>query len=427
MSTQINVTVESGGLSDKARQLQTAARQAQLEKERTINLSAEALDKRVAAQAAKGLSPDGLPLYGPGFKQPQIERRPAANRTGSMHGLTPVGTFTGTVSVLDFLNLTDLRPYSSLLGTSSKGSFNWLATAFGDENNRIKNPSDFLQFSPNNGPNNGTFLEFKDIPWVNFLEYRYRADIKTDSNNFDPSTAEAASLLTAQTGVGFNFPANSSNKFTLEFYFKPPAIDVTRLAELEITIEIPGNYIAGSLTAGNRAHLTFKIGAYKDHARYVMVSAGVPVLGIEPVYELYTPDVDKLAVLWRVGNSDRQTASDYFILQKSSLIAEPPQNKWYYLKAQYLAGNLSVYVDNILLGSDAVEIWKPEYVNQPLFAQAGFTSQSLAFTSFGIDPIYFLDNYTVPVPPNTYDDSIDITEVKTAYQGISLSKLFYKL
>jgi hypothetical protein len=80
VSTQINVTVGSGGLSDKARQLQTAARQAQLEKERTINLSAEALDKRVAAQAAKGLSPDGLPLYGTSFKQPQIERRPAASR-----------------------------------------------------------------------------------------------------------------------------------------------------------------------------------------------------------------------------------------------------------------------------------------------------------------------------------------------------------
>jgi hypothetical protein len=81
VSTQINVTVGSGGLSDKARQLQIAARQAQLEKERTINLSAKALDERVAAQAAKGLSPDGLPLYGPGFEQPQIERRPAANRT----------------------------------------------------------------------------------------------------------------------------------------------------------------------------------------------------------------------------------------------------------------------------------------------------------------------------------------------------------
>ncbi len=425
MSTQINVTVGSGGLSDKAKQLQTAARQAQLEKERTAQTEAEATDKRIAAQAAQGLSPDGQPLYSLGFEQPQIVRRPAAFRSGNSHGLTPVGTFTGTVSVLDFPNFTDLRPYSSILGTSSKGSFNWLVTAFGDENYRIKNPSDLLQFSPDNGPNDATFLGFKGIPWVSFLENYYRADVITDTYNFDPSTAEAASLLTTQTGINFNFPAKSSNRFTFEFYFKPPALDVTRLAELETGIEIPSNYIAGSPT--NRAHLSFKIGAYKDHARYVQVSSGDPLLGIEPVYELYTPGVDKLVVQWTIGNSNRQTNTDYFVLQKSSLIAEPAQNKWYYLKAEYLAGNLSVRVDNILLGSDAVEIWKPEYVSKPLFALARFTSQSLAFKSFGVDPSYFPNNYTAPIPQNTYDDSVDPTEVKTAYQGFSLSGLFYKL
>jgi hypothetical protein len=81
MSTQINITVDSGGLTDRAKQQQQAARQAQLEKERTLNLSADALDKRVATQAAKGQSLDGQPLYTAGFKQPQAERRPAANRT----------------------------------------------------------------------------------------------------------------------------------------------------------------------------------------------------------------------------------------------------------------------------------------------------------------------------------------------------------
>ncbi len=80
MSTQINVTVGSGGLSDKAKQLQVAARQAQLEKKRTLDLSAEALDKRIAAQAAKGLSVDGQPLYSPISTLPQIDRRPAASR-----------------------------------------------------------------------------------------------------------------------------------------------------------------------------------------------------------------------------------------------------------------------------------------------------------------------------------------------------------
>jgi hypothetical protein len=83
MSTQINVTVDSGGLSERVKQQQLAARQAQLEKERTINLSAEALDKRVAAQAAKGLSLEGQPLNSAGSKQPQIQRRPAANRFGA--------------------------------------------------------------------------------------------------------------------------------------------------------------------------------------------------------------------------------------------------------------------------------------------------------------------------------------------------------
>jgi hypothetical protein len=97
MSTKINVTVGSGGLSDRAKQQQQAARQAQLERERTINLSAEALDKRVAAQAAKGLSLDGQPLYGTPFRQPQIERRPAANRYGS-----PVWTY--RPSALNFIN-----------------------------------------------------------------------------------------------------------------------------------------------------------------------------------------------------------------------------------------------------------------------------------------------------------------------------------
>ncbi len=104
MSTQINITVDSGGLTDRAKQQQQAARQAQLEKERTLNLSAEALDKRVAAQAAKGLSVDGQPLNSSGFKQPQIERRPAATRTDSRIILTPLKRVFGSknVSYLQF-------------------------------------------------------------------------------------------------------------------------------------------------------------------------------------------------------------------------------------------------------------------------------------------------------------------------------------
>jgi hypothetical protein len=82
VSTQINVTVGSGGLSDKARQLQTAARQAQLEKERQQRLELEGTEQRNAKLKAEGKAPDGSPLYGAIFQQPQIDRRPAATRTG---------------------------------------------------------------------------------------------------------------------------------------------------------------------------------------------------------------------------------------------------------------------------------------------------------------------------------------------------------
>ena len=84
MSTQINVTVGSGGLSDKAKQLQSAARQAQLEKERQQRVEAEGTEQRNAKLEAEGKAPDGSPLYGARFNQPQIDRRPAAFRRGEV-------------------------------------------------------------------------------------------------------------------------------------------------------------------------------------------------------------------------------------------------------------------------------------------------------------------------------------------------------
>jgi hypothetical protein len=82
VSTQINVTVGSGGLSDKAKQLQAAARQAQLEKERTAQIEEDSTEQRNARLAANGQAPDGSALYGVASQLPVIERRPAANRRG---------------------------------------------------------------------------------------------------------------------------------------------------------------------------------------------------------------------------------------------------------------------------------------------------------------------------------------------------------
>jgi hypothetical protein len=82
MSTQINVTVGSGGLLEKAKQQQQAARQAQLEKERQQRLEEQGIEQRNAKLEAQGKAPDGSLLYSTALQKPQIERRPAASRIG---------------------------------------------------------------------------------------------------------------------------------------------------------------------------------------------------------------------------------------------------------------------------------------------------------------------------------------------------------
>jgi hypothetical protein len=94
VSTQINVTVDSGGLGAKVKQQQNAARQAQLERERTQRVEVEGRTQRDAKRAAEGRTPDGQPLYGTLSKTPEIDRRPAANRyqQGSMTAVDYVTT-----------------------------------------------------------------------------------------------------------------------------------------------------------------------------------------------------------------------------------------------------------------------------------------------------------------------------------------------
>jgi len=88
VSTQINVTVDSGGLRARAKQQQNAARQAQLERERTQRVEAEGRTQRDAKRAAEGNAPDGRPSVDTGTPAPEIYGYPAANRFVS-------GTVTG--------------------------------------------------------------------------------------------------------------------------------------------------------------------------------------------------------------------------------------------------------------------------------------------------------------------------------------------
>lgn len=84
MSTNINITVGDNALLDAAKQQQGANRQAQLQKEATLRLESQAISARTTALAAQGRDANGNLITGVPFTQPQIDRRPAANRVGNI-------------------------------------------------------------------------------------------------------------------------------------------------------------------------------------------------------------------------------------------------------------------------------------------------------------------------------------------------------
>ena len=163
MSTQVNVTVGSGGLSEQARQLQTAARQAQLEKERQQRIETQGQEQRTANLAAAGRAPDGSPLFGIGFRQPEVERRPAANRFGA-NAMLFYFKSTPTVDVNGF----GTGP-AIIKGRSSAYKFNTSITP-----NYPANPGDLWVFSPTGGPYNQSYITEPSGPQIG-LSQRYVA------------------------------------------------------------------------------------------------------------------------------------------------------------------------------------------------------------------------------------------------------------
>ncbi|MEN9828002.1 MAG: hypothetical protein RJA11_618 [Bacteroidota bacterium] len=211
MTTQINITVDSGGLSERAKQQQQAARQAQLEKERTLNLSAEALDKRVAAQAAKGQSLNGQPLYTAGFKQPQVERRPAANRASSETViLTPLAAPLGTniISPLTIpANESVIADPNSLRYKEKFGNFFLVGPAYGGGATTVlpTDPGLFSDFGPSLGKNSIRITD--DSPSVSISAFKYHS-------------------IAAQTlGGRKKMPVGSNAPFTVEAWLYVPQVD----------------------------------------------------------------------------------------------------------------------------------------------------------------------------------------------------------
>lgn len=80
MTTQINVNVDNGGLSAKARQQTQANRWARLEQDGRTKAEQRGLQQRNAERLTRGIGPDGRPLYGTAPTQQGRRDEPVARR-----------------------------------------------------------------------------------------------------------------------------------------------------------------------------------------------------------------------------------------------------------------------------------------------------------------------------------------------------------
>jgi hypothetical protein len=121
MSTNINIAVGDNALLDRARQQQSANRQAQLNREASTRLEAQATAARTTALATQGRDANGNPITGAFFTPTQIERRPAANRAPnniwkSLLSQSPFVVYNGPLQIVDDGTAPSIGPGPVALG-----------------------------------------------------------------------------------------------------------------------------------------------------------------------------------------------------------------------------------------------------------------------------------------------------------------------
>jgi hypothetical protein len=216
MSTNINITVGDSGLLDRARQQQAANRQAQLNREAAARLEAQAIAARTAAFAAQGRDASGNLIIGAPFSQPQIDRRPAANRFGGK-GLLVAGKTAA-------YGETGLPALSSFGGRPTFGLF-------------AAPTDDFVNFETAAGPAPGTMsLIGPNISGVdpygfcfasNFVDSLDLQSVLAEADNDDPYLGDldlpSGPVASPSALANSSSKASNYNSFTFEFLLNPPS------------------------------------------------------------------------------------------------------------------------------------------------------------------------------------------------------------
>ncbi len=192
MSTNINISVGDNNLLNQARLQQNASRQAQLEREANKRLEVEATDARTKAQAAAGKDANGNPLTGTRIQVPQVDRRPAANRTG--------GEF--------FLMRPDAEPAASQVQLSHRGLISFASVVGGTPT-----------YSGVLGPNSSPTLICDSSPRGNYVHITGRFPFEGSSSRFKEGVQD----------------------FTLQYYVKFGTNYVTFQDDVDTTIRLGSN------------------------------------------------------------------------------------------------------------------------------------------------------------------------------------------
>ena len=159
MSTNINITVGDNALLDAAKQQQAANRQAQLNREASTRLEGQATAARTAALAAQGRDANGKLVTGASFTQPQIDRRPAANRISGdiwimYFRAAPTFTLLLDATIDDWGATGTLRNNDRLLATQP-------FYAYGDTRSQFNPQTNPLSFLAGDGPSGANVIRSK--------------------------------------------------------------------------------------------------------------------------------------------------------------------------------------------------------------------------------------------------------------------------
>lgn len=176
MSTNINITVGDNALLDAAKQQQGANRQAQLNREASTRLEAQATAARTTALAAQGRDANGNLITNAPFTQPQIDRRPAANRIG--------GEF--------FLMRPDAEPAASQVQLSHRGLISFASVVGG-----------IPTYSSALGPNNSPTLICASSPRGNYVRLTGQFPFVGSSSRFKEGVRDFTLQYYAKFGASY--------------------------------------------------------------------------------------------------------------------------------------------------------------------------------------------------------------------------------